>query len=149
MAAQMSLFDGFDAAVSSARPPRVLVCGSRDLAQVDVPLVREHLRKLPRDTIVVHGDQGIVLADGTVLSGADKLAAEVAKELGLAVEAHPALWTAFGKGAGLRRNTEMVESGVCAVLAFWDLQSPGTADTIRKARGRSIPVRIVVFEPVF
>jgi hypothetical protein len=50
------------------------------------------------------------------------------------------------KGAGFKRNTDLVEAGD-ALLAFWDGQSSGTLDTIDKAFERDRPTEIVVLDP--
>jgi hypothetical protein len=42
-------------------------------------------------------------------------------------------WEAYGKAAGPRRNSRIVERAD-AVLAFWNGTSPGTRDTLAKAR---------------
>ena len=112
---------------------RVVVCGGRDYTDEDV--ITAELSLLPPGTVVVHGDA----------QGADTTAGEVAKALGLVVEAHPADWQRCGRGAGLRRNAEMLSLGADLVLAFPG--GSGTADMVRKARAAEVPVRIIGIGP--
>lgn len=143
---------------------RLLVCGSRTMKRVHIPLIRQELERVPQDCVIVHGAQGVMrlCTEGCpgphfiypsrgegptyVESGADMLADEVAWALGLRTEPHPADWR-LGRKAGLRRNIEMLETGVDMVLAFHDGVSPGTAHTLREAGKRGIRRRIVGFHP--
>lgn len=127
---------------------RVLVAGSRTCTREHLPLIEQALREIPAGATIVHGDQGVVHPKTKqVLSGADKLAAEVAAKLGLALEAHPAKFFLYGAAAGPIRNTEMIASGVDRVIAFIDLRAKcrGTRDTIAKARLRRIPTTVIQF----
>lgn len=118
-----------------------------------LPLIRAELEAFPRDVVVVQGGQGVWdrtssdTRDWEVVSGADLLAAEVAFELGMTVEEHPAAWIredgSFDRLAGFRRNSKMLASGVDFVLAFWDGRSTGTYDTLVKARARGIPEKVI------
>lgn len=110
---------------------RVIVCGSRDIT--DVRLVRDALRAVhPRPTIVVHGGA----------RGVDSIAGMLAKKAGVDVEVHPADWDKHGKLAGPIRNEKMATLGADLCLAIHN-GSPGTADMMRRARERRIPVREV------
>lgn len=75
--------------------------------------------------------------------GADKMAAEVAKELGWDVLAVPAEWDRYGRGAGHKRNQEMVKMKPDLCVAFWDGESRGTLDCISRAKSAGIKVRVV------
>jgi hypothetical protein len=112
---------------------RVLVCGSRSVHRGHLHLVYNELVLMPKNTVIIHG----------ACRGADLVADEVARELGLTIEAYPAEWDRLGRAAGPLRNTKMLESGVGLVLSFWDGVSGGTADTMKKARKMGIPVRVV------
>jgi YspA, cpYpsA-related SLOG family len=105
---------------------RVLVCGGRDYA--DYNAVLQQVRLLGSQVVVVHG----------AARGADTLAGMAAKELGLAVEVHPARWAEFGKAAGHIRNQEMLDSGVDLVLAFPG--GRGTENMKRIARAAGVQV---------
>lgn len=111
----------------------VLVCGSRSVTRDAIPSMREELGVLPKGTVVIHGDA----------RGADRLAAEVAESLGLWVEAYPAAWQVYGRRAGMIRNRVMLARKPDLVLAWWDGESAGTADTLREARRRGIAVRVL------
>jgi hypothetical protein len=114
---------------------RVIVCGSRGWR--DKGQIVDRLAQLPTDATVVHGDA----------RGADRLAADAAKRLGLAVEPHPADWRWHRKQAGVLRNAEMAEAGADLCIAFWDGQSPGTLDMIERAQAHGIPVEIRGTQP--
>lgn len=87
---------------------------------------------------VVHGgDQGV-----------DSIAGWIAKEvLGYQVTKYPADWDRYHKGAGPIRNQEMLdkEPGIAICLAFHPnlLFSRGTADMVRRAVKKNIPVRVI------
>jgi hypothetical protein len=81
---------------------------------------------------VIHGDA----------RGADRWAAEVARQLGCRVRAFPADWDRFGKRAGILRNLQMLDQEPVLVLAFQFNGSRGTQHTISEARRRGIPVEV-------
>ena len=112
---------------------KVLVCGSRYWD--DIAAIRNELDKLPDDTIIIHGGA----------KGADNIAGEIAKLKKFKVKVFRAKWGFYGYSAGPRRNTKMIKENPDLVLAFtYDLsKSKGTADTVRKARTRDIPVRVI------
>ena len=110
---------------------RVIVCGSRGWA--DAGRIVERLAQLPGTATVVHG----------AARGADRLAADAARVLGLAVEPHPANW-ALGNQAGFMRNEEMAARGADLCIAFWDGSSRGTADMMQRAEEHGITVEVIV-----
>ena len=115
---------------------RILACGSRSWTDMDaIREVFDGLDVVP--TEVIHGGA----------RGADYLAGLVARERGIKVLVYPARWDLHGKSAGFKRNQKMVDSGVQLVLAFHADNSPGTADTIRRAREAGIEVRIFTPRP--
>ena len=74
--------------------------------------------------------------------GADTLAEKIAEEFNLGKPVvFPAEWKKFGKGAGLIRNTKIVEN-TDMMLAFPLAESKGTWDAIRKGKNKGIPVHI-------
>ena len=103
-------------------PIRVLVCGSRDWR--DEEWIRRVLSLLAPGSVVIHGGA----------RGADSIAGRIAKELGLEVEVYPADWTKYGRGAGPRRNEEMLREGRPEWVYAFDLGTPGTADMLRRAK---------------
>lgn len=126
------VFD-FATAASYAQARRILVCGSRWLGGEHATLVLGELHHCRPGTVIVHGGA----------SGADRLAGSAAHVLGLVVCEYKADWARLGRSAGPTRNTIMLESGVDLVVAFWDGVSPGTRDTLTKARAMGIPCRVV------
>lgn len=124
---------------------RVIVTGGRFFD--DISFVRLALSTLPSDTVVVHGSA----------SGADTLADQVALELGLEVERHPAKWKMHDwngisgvkchhrsrpddrcPAAGPRRNQEMADLGADLCIAFPG--GSGTADMKKRAKAAGIEV---------
>ncbi len=84
--------------------------------------------------------------------GADTLAEQIAKELGVPFKVFPAEWNRFGKGAGFIRN-KLIEESATDCLAFVpsasreerDGPSKGTNYTISLFRKADKEVRIVEF----
>ena len=114
-------------------PLVVLVCGDRNWA--NRTSIANCLKLLPRGTTIIHGGA----------RGADSIAGEEAKKLGLAVEIFPAEWDKYGTAAGPIRNIKMLDRNPHLVIAFHpDLaKSRGTAHTVREARKRQIKVHLV------
>lgn len=82
--------------------------------------------------------------------GADTLATEWAKKNGVPYLVFPPLWYdrktgAFDRGAGFRRNWDIVEYSD-TVVAFYDGVSKGTANTISIAKQRNKPLIVIPFE---
>lgn len=96
---------------------RILVCGGRHYTDRDrvYRVLKTLTERSTQPVVIVHGDCP-PRADGT--PGADALADEVAKELGLETEPHPARWDLHGKAAGPIRNREMAESGLALGIVF-------------------------------
>lgn len=77
--------------------------------------------------------------------GADRLAAQYARVRMVPHRQVRALWHVHGRGAGPIRNQQMIdEADGLVVVRFPD--SRGSADVLRRARSRGIPVVDVVFE---
>lgn len=78
--------------------------------------------------------------------GADTLANDVAKELGIISNTYLADWEKYGKAAGVIRNQEMLDSNpdIQDVLAFHDdiHNSRGTKDMIHRAQKINLPVTL-------
>ncbi len=112
---------------------RVLVTGSR--TWTDRATIKKVLSELPPQCTIIHGG---------CETGADRIADEVAKELGLRTEVHPARWDEEGRGAGPLRNQRMVDEGADFCLAFRQPgPSRGTDDCVRRAKAAGIEVRMV------
>lgn len=115
---------------------RVLITGSRDWPDEDI--VGDAIIDLKNwysfdwdDVVIVHGH---------CPTGADHYADIKAGRYGLLVERHPANWARYGKGAGPKRNSEMVDKGADIVIAFMMEGSRGTKDCVEKAKEAGLPV---------
>lgn len=103
-------------------------------------IIERELRKLPVDTVVIHG----------AARGADTLGKFVAERIGLKVindgKGFPADWKRYGKGAGPIRNQQMLDDGKPdLVLAFHENinESVGTKDMVARARRIGLKVMII------
>lgn len=124
---------------------KVLVCGSRRWA--DVARIVADLEKLPSGTVVVEGDA----------PGADRIAGQVAEELGLVVRRYPADWGKLGPAAGPVRNQRMLDEehpdadGAFFNMAFAYHDDPGlgsgTRDMVRRLKRARIPVIVRLERP--
>ena len=112
---------------------KVLICGDRNWT--DSESIFRELIKFPKDTTVIEGEA----------RGADTLGRIEAEKLGFEVLKFPAKWKEYGRAAGSIRNRQMLDEGrPDRVLAFHhDIgASKGTANMVRQARDRGIPVSI-------
>ena len=108
---------------------KVAIVGSR--AWEDKQAIQNYIAPLPPDDIIISGGA----------PGVDMLAAEFATRYNhIMIVVRPA-W-GRGKTAGFERNTVIVELAD-RVVAFWNGVSPGTKDTISKARAAGKPVEII------
>lgn len=117
---------------------RVLVCGSRGFE--DTVLMRAVFENMLKG-FAEFSNQPPAIVEGCA-RGADRLAEQVAGEFDLEVDHFPADWNRWGRGAGYKRNIQMLDSGITVVLAFWDGVSKGTKHTIDQAKARGIPVEV-------
>ena len=111
--------------VGNIKLTRLAIVGSRDYPIMEA--VYEYVSSLPPGTVVVSG--------GAV--GVDKLAEDVARSRGLKVISFKPNWrlypySRFKNYAYFARNQEIVDAAD-EITAFWNLKSPGTRDTLRKA----------------
>lgn len=128
---------------------RLLVCGSRTYGMTKYPSSDYNS---PSDAIRAMSQRSLMMR---VLSyfpkytlicgmarGADMTAHHIATPLGIHIDEYPVDWNRYGKSAGYRRNTEMLEDGVPnLILAFYDRKySAGTQMMVRIAREGGIPV---------
>lgn len=112
---------------------RLLVCGSRHWK--DFARIKEEIEKRNPE-VVIEGD----------CRGADRIAGQAARELGIPVEEYPAKWGTYGRLAGRIRNQEMLDEGKPThVLAFHASlsTSTGTRDMVARARISMLQVEIV------
>ncbi len=103
---------------------RLAIIGSRNITDKD--FIFEKLNEIFSDkkpTEVVSGGA----------KGPDTLGVLWAESLGIPTQVFKPDWAKYGRGAGMRRNTTIVEN--CDhLVAFWDGESKGTQDSIYKAK---------------
>ncbi len=111
---------------------KLIIAGSRD-AKVTVKDIDDWIRAHNlKPTLIISGGSGNV----------DLTGEKWAKENNIPVRVFPADWTKYGKSAGPRRNIQMAEFGD-SLLAFWDVNSRGTANMIENMNQLDKPVYIV------
>lgn len=73
--------------------------------------------------------------------GVDKLAEQYSKARAIPIKVYPAEWDKYGRSAGYRRNT-LIVNNCDQVIAFWDGISKGTLHSITLAEkiGKEITV---------
>ena len=108
----------------------IAIVGSRTYPKLE--LVKKFVEDLDDDVGIVTGGA----------RGVDQAAEDAALPIGLSVQVIKADWERYGRGAGMIRNTQIVKVAD-EVVAFWDLKSRGTHDTISKARAAGKPVHVV------
>lgn len=117
---------------------RVAIVGSRDWPQPK--RIIGYVAFLPIGTVVVSGTEPS--SDPSNDRGVDQVAIRAARKFGFETKVFPADWKRFGKSAGPRRNTDIVN--YCTrLVAFWDGISRGTKDSIDKAAAAGKPVGII------
>lgn len=120
----------------------ILVCGSRtfDLTPIMAYVMGPTILSIKGQIEIVEGGA----------PGADMAAYCMATSLGWQHKQFKADWDLWGKAAGPMRNEEMAvycagRKGYC--FAFWDGQSRGTADMIRRAKAHGIETIIHEYMP--
>ena len=111
---------------------KVIIAGCRNFN--DYPLLKERCEYYLQNKIKTH--------NVIIVSGADSLGEQFAKEHGLSCELHPADWNKHGRAAGPIRNAQMAEISD-ALIAFWDGKSRGTKSMIELAKQKWLRVSIV------
>ena len=111
----------------------VLVSGKRDFTDYIV------FRCILDKSLASINDNIIIVEGGA--RGTDALAKQYAIEHHYEFIEFPADWDKYGKAAGIIRNDEMVnfiKDKPCKALFFWDGQSRGTGDCLRRAKRAGI-----------
>ena len=116
---------------------KLAIVGGRDFNDYDVLVTWADSIFYMQDT-----DSKFVVSGGA--PGADSLAKRYTDTHIAKMITYPAEWKKYGKSAGFIRNQTIVDN--CdMVLAFWDGESRGTADTIEKAKKAKKPTFIVYY----
>lgn len=115
---------------------KVIVAGS--VNWINRESIRVELESLPNGSVVIHGDA----------EGADEIAGEVARELGLSVEPMAKIaddYRRYKRGAWKGLNERMVNANVELILAFHpDIhKSRGTKHLLKLADEKQILYRII------
>lgn len=114
---------------------KIIVCGSRTFDDYD--FVKSKLDFLLKSMY----NYKIEIVSGCA-KGPDTLAIKYAEEKGYKVWRFPADWKHFGKAAGAVRNTLMADFATHCI-AFWDSESKGTYDMIKKAQEHNLFMRVI------
>lgn len=112
---------------------KVAIVGSRNYSTLE--RVYEYVNGLPDGTIVISGGA----------RGVDRAAEDAARSRGLKVISFRPDWKKYGKSAGFIRNKTIVDAAD-RVVAFWDLTSKGTRNSIERAKVAGKDVQI--FAPI-
>lgn len=115
---------------------RVLVTGSR--TWTDESIIQKALER--------EFEPGAVLVSGACPRGGDEICERLGAAIGYQIERHPADWKRHGRGAGFRRNVEMVQRGADVCLGFVAGGSRGASHTVNAARAAGL--RVVVHKAV-
>jgi hypothetical protein len=109
--------------------PRVGIVGSRDFPSPH--LIAAYVASLPASAVVISGGA----------QGVDTWAEAAARERGLAIEVFHADWKRLGRKAGPIRNGQIVKASD-RIVAFWNVESRGTLNTIVQAHRAGLPIEI-------
>ena len=118
---------------------KILICGDRNWQD------KEPIRRELKTIIKLFGPVAHIIHG--CCRGADKMAGEVAEEMGIEVMEFPADWNKYGRKAGILRNIEMLDEGKPdMVLAFHEniANSKGTANMV--SRSKSDGLTVLVFD---
>jgi len=115
---------------------KILVCGDRNWSnQKRLNAVLDQIDGKATIEVLIEGE-----ARGADTLG--RLWAQAKTDRNILVEEHPADWNTYHKGAGPRRNKEMLASGPDLVVAFHNdiTKSKGTKNMIKIALKAKVPV---------
>lgn len=115
---------------------KVIICGTR--AFNDYKILQQTMTRF----VEIFGAPTEIITGGC--KGADELGGKWAANRNITEHQFLPNWNFWGKSAGPKRNSDMVNHAD-AVVAFWDGQSKGTEDTIKKARKRDILCWVIYY----
>lgn len=116
---------------------KLAVVGSRDFDPHRTWIMRFEIQKI---AIRVGWDDIVIVSGGA--RGADAAAEQCARDFGVPFEVYPTDWKRYGPRAGMIRNQQIVDVADELLAFFQDGETPGTADAIRRARAKGIPVQV-------
>lgn len=116
----------------------IAIVGGRDFD--DYTLLKESVLSY----IETHEKPDNIVSGGA--KGADTLAAQFAAEMSITLLVFKPDYQKYGRGATLVRNTLIIENAK-VVFAFWDGQSKGTKDSIKKAEKLEKELYIITYTP--
>lgn len=114
---------------------KVAIIGSRSFSDYNF-LVKEI------ESAVSVSDITAIVSGGA--RGADSLGARFGQDYDIPTEIYMADWQKHGKAAGFIRNSEIVRNSDI-IIAFWDGESRGTLDTMKKGKKNGVPVWVVCY----
>ena len=115
----------------------IAIVGGRDFN--DYTLLKESILAY----IDAHEKPENIVSGGA--KGADTLVAQFAAEMGIPLLIFKPDYQKYGRGATLVRNTKIIENAE-VVFAFWDGQSKGTKDSIKKAKKLEKELYIITYK---
>jgi hypothetical protein len=110
---------------------RIAIVGSREYD--DLFAVGWYVRGLPKSAVIISGGA----------RGVDREAARVAKQVGLAVVEHLPDYATHGRYRAPKIRNQLIVNDCDRLVAFWDMSSGGTADSIEKAKAAGKVVEII------
>ncbi len=124
---------------------RIAIIGSRDITYAAMKQIRDYVKSLPRDSMIITGgwydESGVIKPT----RGADKAAVEGAIDGGFSpviVAANPVI---HGARAGVVRNqliADLAQKGIC----FWNGVSSGSMDCLNKMKARGTDYEVIKVE---
>lgn len=118
---------------------RLGIVGSRTFPD---QLVRDYVDRLEEHTVVITGGWSAYAGRLEATPGVDRIAYRRAEERGLVTVLCVGSKTKHGRLAGLQRNPTIATLSE-HVVAFWDLKSRGTMDTLRWCIQLQRPVTVI------
>lgn len=109
---------------------RIAIVGSRNWT--DIKTIQSFIEKLALDTTIVSGGA----------KGVDSIAESIAHGCNLKTLIFLPDWKKHGRAAGFIRNKLIIENAD-EVVAFWDGLSKGTSHSIKLAKTKGIPTKII------